>query len=203
LEALERRGQLNNTIFIFTSDNGGDIPGKKKQTPGTTQEIEPERQALEAGLALNGKWRGDKHTIYEGGFRVPLIVSYPAQLAGGVRSDAYVTTADFFATIAEMEGTKDLPETSAPDSFSFAHVLRDPTAPSKRPHTVLNDVQGRQALRFGKWKMIDAKVPNKADLDIELYDIEADPGETRDVAQKHPEVIEQGQKLLQAIRDAD
>jgi arylsulfatase A-like enzyme len=114
-----------------------------------------------------------------------------------------VTTADFFATVAELEGIKDLPETSAPDSFSFAHVLRDPTAPSKRPHTVLSDVQGRLALRFGKWKMMDAKVPNKADIPIELYDIEADPSETRNVAQKNSEIIEQGQKLLQAIRDAD
>ena len=203
LDALKRLGQLDNTIFIFTSDNGGDIPPRNKATREENQKIPPELQALEAGLELNGKWRGDKHTIYEGGFRVPLIVSFPEQLAGGVRSAAYVTTADFFATIAEMNGVKDLPETSAPDSFSFAHVLRDPKAPSKRPHTVLNDVKGRQALRFGKWKLIDTKVPNNKDLDIELYDIEADPSETRNVAHKHPEIIEQGTKLLESIRDVD
>jgi len=154
-------------------------------------------------VPARGKWRGDKHTIYEGGFRVPLIVSYPKQLAGGVRSAAYVTTADLFATIAEMHGIKDLPETTAPDSFTFAHVLRDPKAPSKRPHTVLNDAKGRQALRFGKWKMIDAKVPGSKDLSIELYNIESDPGESRNVAGKHPEIIAQGQKLLQTIRDAN
>lgn len=203
MDALQRRGQREETIFIFTSDNGGDIPPRNKAAPGKNKANPPELQALDAGLEINGKWRGDKHTIHEGGFRVPLIVSYPKQLAGGVRSPAYVTTADFFATIAEMQGIKELPENTAPDSFSFAHVLRDPKAPSKRPHTVLNDVKGRQALRFGKWKMIDAKVPGGHDLEIELYDIEADPGEQRNVAEKHPEIIAQGQKLLQAIRTAD
>ncbi|MFM7182619.1 MAG: sulfatase family protein [Verrucomicrobiales bacterium] len=202
MDALESRGQLADTVFIFTSDNGGDIPPKKKTALWQAKDNPPELQALEAGLEINGKWRGDKHTIYEGGFRVPLIVSYPKQISGGGRSPAYVSTADFFATIAEILGTKDLPENTAPDSFSFAHVLHDPKAPSKRPHTVLNDVKGRQALRFGKWKMIDAKVPDSKDLDIELYDIESDPSEQRDVANKHPETIAQGQKLLQAIRDA-
>lgn len=193
IRVLENSGQLENTIFIFTSDNGGDIPRKEPMKM-------PENQALEAGLEINGDWRGDKHTIYEGGFRVPFIVSYPAKFPGGVRSSAYITTADIFATVAELHDVSELPIEVAPDSFSFAHLLADPTAASKRPHAVLRDAPGRQALHFGKWKLIDSQLPDGSEKSLELYNLESDPGETEDVSKLNPDVVLQGKELLDLIR---
>ncbi|MEM1221383.1 MAG: arylsulfatase [Verrucomicrobiota bacterium] len=194
MAALEARGELDNTVFIFTSDNGGDIPNDKKYN-------RPEVQALEAGLDINGDWRGDKHMIYEGGLRVPLIVAYPQAVKGGLRSNAVVSTADLFATIAEIDGVQELPADTAPDSFSFARVLLDPKKPSDRQHLVMRDAQGRQALRFGPWKLIDDAVPGKKPKKVELYNLEQDPAETEDVSKQFPEVVAEGKKLLQAIRD--
>jgi len=193
VKALEETGQFDNTIFIFTSDNGGDIPQKAPMNM-------PENQAIEAGLKFNGDWREDKHTIYEGGLRVPFIVSYPAKVAGGVRSQAHVTTADIFATVAELNQVSDLPLEVAPDSFSFAHILADPSAATKRPHSVFRNAPGRQAIRFGEWKLIDATMPNGSEVPLELYNLEADPGETKDLSKTEPDVVRQGQELLQLIR---
>lgn len=195
MAALEARGELENTVFIFTSDNGGDIPNDTKYN-------RPEVQALEAGLDINGDWRGDKHMIYEGGLRVPLIVAYPRVVKGGLRSSAVVSTADLFATIAEIDGVSELPVDTAPDSFSFARVLLDVEKPSDRQHLVMRDAQGRQALRFGPWKLVDDVVPGKKSKKIELYNLEEDPGETADVSKQFPEVVAEGKKLLQSIRDA-
>ncbi|MEO0454327.1 MAG: sulfatase-like hydrolase/transferase [Verrucomicrobiota bacterium] len=193
IKALKEKGELENTIFIFTSDNGGDIPTKAPK-------IMPENQAIEAGLKINGDWRGDKHEIYEGGLRVPLIVSYPKVVQPGTKTSAFATTADLFATVAGMLGTDDLPETVAPDSISFSHVLSDPDAASKRVHGVFRNAPGQQALRFGKWKLIDSQLPNGTELTLELYDLEADPGETKNLSEDESDVVRQGQELLATIR---
>ena len=66
---LEERGIRENTIIIFASDNGGDIPKKK--------DVMPENFAINKGLQINGDYKGDKHTIWDGGFRIPFIVNYP------------------------------------------------------------------------------------------------------------------------------
>jgi arylsulfatase A-like enzyme len=197
LDVLEKRGLMEDTLFLFTSDNGGDIPAG--------DDLRPENQAIAAGLVINGHWRGDKHTIYEGGFRVPLIVSYPAAVNPGQRTDAFVTTADFFATLIDLVESKEAPPGTAPDSFSFAHVLLDPAAPTRRPHAVLRDVKGRQAIRFGPWKLLDNSLPSQPDarLTLQLFNIETDPGETEDVSARFPEVMATGRELLEAIRESD
>jgi len=195
MDALARRGQLDNTLFIFTSDNGGDLPEDSKQ---------PEIQAQAAGLAINGTLRGDKHTIYEGGLRVPLLVSWPEMLKPG-SSEALVTTADFFATITEfISGEGNLPDT-APDSYSFAGALREPGTTGIRPHAVFRDANGRKAVRFGPWKLIDNYFPNngKETGALQLYNLEDDPSEKRDLAKEQPEVVDQGEKLLKAITKTD
>jgi arylsulfatase A len=196
ITALEDEELFDNTIFIFTSDNGGDIPQGDK--------LRPENQAIAAGLSLNGDFRGDKHTIYEGGLRVPLIVSYPPKVKGARRTSAFVTTADLFATVMELVGRTQPEPGTAPDSYSFAPVLSDPDAPSKRPHGVFRDVNGRQAIRFGPWKLIDDSQPKQAEqkLKLELYNLESDPGEAKDVSAEHPEIVRKGKALLNAIRSA-
>lgn len=196
IDALAHRGLLENTLFIFTSDNGGDIPEEARR---------PERQAEAAGLAINGSLRGDKHTIYEGGLRVPLIISWPGHIPAAERTNAFVTTVDFFATVAEIvSGRVPAPNLAAPDSFSFAEVLRDPSAPSSRPHGVFRDVAGRQAVRFSDWKLVDSHRPRNPEHPepIELYNLADDPAESTNLAAAYPERVAAGRQLLQAIRDA-
>ncbi|MGA1238646.1 MAG: sulfatase family protein [Limisphaerales bacterium] len=191
MEALERRGLLDNTLFIFTSDNGGDVP----EDPAR-----PERQAQDAGLEINGTLRGDKHTIYEGGLRVPLIVSWPEAVTSG-SSETLVTTADVFATIVDITSADRPPRELAPDSYSFAEVLRNTNVTATRPHAVFRDVFGRKAVRFGPWKYIDNYFPNQGKRKglWELYHLEDDPSEEVDLSDAMPERVEQGQQLLQTI----
>jgi arylsulfatase A len=116
MEALDVRGLSDNTLFIFTSDNGGDIP---------TDPDRPEVQAQEAGLAANGSHRGDKHTIFNGGFAVPFVVRWPGNHEAGITSVGLVNTADIFATVAEaVSGKIPSPTKAAPDSFSFLPLLK-------------------------------------------------------------------------------
>jgi len=194
--ALEHRGMADNTLFIFTSDNGGDIP---------TDSDRPEVQAQMAGLELNGFHRGDKHTIYNGGFAVPFIARWPAKAARGQTSHGLVSTADIFATLSELVGGA-VPDSkiAAPDSFSFLHLLTNPNDGSKRPHAILRDARGRHALLFENWKYIDdalpaSEKPRNEDAK-ELYLLSKDPGESANVLDQHPEVVQRAQKILNAIR---
>lgn len=197
MEALEVRGLSENTIFIFTSDNGGDIP---------KDENRPEVQAQQAGLALNGRLRGDKHTIFNGGFAVPFIVKAVGSENAGTSSDGLVTTADIFATITEaVSGKTPPPNEAAPDSFSFLPLLKNPGGSSTRPHAVLRDAGGRHAVLFGDWKYIDDVLPDgkvvKGEDSRMLFNLKSDPSETADLINDHSEVADRALKLLSEIRE--
>ena len=191
MDALAEMGQLDNTLFIFTSDNGGDLPDDSNR---------PENQAHQAGLDVNGSLRGDKHTIYEGGLRVPLLISWPKVIPYGTR-DALVTSADFFATIAEIVSRETRLEGSAPDSVSFKANLLQPGEPGARKEAIFRDVFGRKAVRFGPWKLIDSYFPNRGEHDgeVELYHLEDDPTEANNLAGQHPEIVSSGYTLLEAL----
>jgi arylsulfatase A len=197
MQALEHRGLSDNTIFIFTSDNGGDIP---------TDPERPEVQAQSAGLAINGQLRGDKHTIFNGGFAVPFIVRWPGHHQEGTTSSGLVSTADIFATIADAVTGK-IPSSgmAAPDSFSFLPLLKSTNKTSARPHAVLRDAAGRQAVLFEQWKFIDGELPGGGlvkDKDPELlFNLKSDPGETTNVLDQFPEIAARARKLLHTIRN--
>jgi arylsulfatase A-like enzyme len=189
MAALERLGIADNTLVIFASDNGGDIP---------TDPSKPENLAIAAGLRINADLRGDKHTIYEGGLRVPFIVSLGKHLPGGSQTDAFITTADIFATVAELLEPEGGPKSVGMDSYSFARTLRDPSKQSLRTHAIFRDVSGRKAVRFGCWKLIDNYFPQEQARKgmIELFDLSKDPEEQRNVADQYPDIVEQGYSLL-------
>ena len=195
MNALETRGLSENTVFIFTSDNGGDIP---------KEDHRPEVQAQKAGLALNGDHRGDKHTIFNGGFAVPFIVRYPGNQEG-TSSAGLVSTADIFATVSEIvAGEVPAISEAAPDSFSFLPLLKDPSSESNRLHAVLRDVNGRHAVIFEDWKFIDDLLPagkriNEPNAEM-LFHLGSDPEESHNVIESHPEIAERGRKLLNKIR---
>jgi arylsulfatase A len=201
MDALAYAGVLENTLIIFTSDNGGDI--------GQVEE----KQAREAGLNNNGIFRGDKHTIWEGGFRVPFIARWPGQIQGGTVSDRMVNLVDVFATLQELVGGEVLsPKEAGPDSFSFYdELIGKRNVRSMRPHMVVNNVNGVIAIRKGPWKYIEgvAAAPLKpgarkflADqLEPQLYNLDKDIKETENRISDQADIYKDLKYTLDQIRE--
>lgn len=142
LEALERNGFKDDTLVIFTSDNGGVM----KYRPVDYPEIE--------GHRINGPLRGQKTTVYEGGVRVPYLVRWPGRIPAGTTEDTMIALTDHFATFAEYF-EKELGPKTAEDSFSFLGALldREQTTP-KRESLILDSYREMTAIRRGPWKLI-------------------------------------------------
>ena len=189
---LERKGIRDNTLIIFASDNGGDIPKKKGI-------VTPENFAVNKGLKINGDLRGDKHTIWEGGFKIPFIVNYPNTIDGNQTSDATVSTIDIYAFLADYIGNnKGIEKKDAPDSYSFKKVVENTSKAYKRPPLVHRDAQGRKAIRFDSWKYIEAKNENsKKETDkAQLFDLATDGAEAKNVVSEASKQTKKATKYL-------
>ncbi len=207
LEALEERGAAGNTLFVFTSDNGGVLPPENPQAKDRNPSV---RQAVEAGLQVNGDWRGRKHQIWEGGFRVPFLVRWPKYVPAASQCDRMIGLIDTYATIAEILGEPlPAPESAAPDSVSFLPVLRDPVAPNPRDSMIVHNARGVFAIRQGPWKYIEGKpsapVPaqqleRNPEYRPQLYHLQDDPGETKDMLDQFPNQAQRLAALLEKHR---
>ena len=195
LAAVDAAGIADNTLVIFTSDNG----------------CSPVAQIdkLEAqGHFPSAQYRGYKSDIWEGGHRVPFIVRWPARVTRGSRSDQTVCLTDFMATCAEVLGVK-LPGNAAEDSISILPALVGQAKKPLRDSVVNHSISGRFALRQGPWKLEIAPgsggwgAPNDFEAraaglpDIQLYDLSADPGETKNVQAEHPEIVARLRAVLE------
>lgn len=212
LDALDRAEMSENTLVLFTSDNGGlwhwwefraaDDGGKAPMTPRG-------QYVKDFGHQSNADWRGTKADIFEGGHRVPFLVRWPARIAGGQVSDALVELTDVFATVSEIveePGTG----TSGMDSFSFLSVLTEGEKKS-RPFAVHHSLAGMFALRLGDWKMIEGRgsggftrprnmAGEKGSPPGQLYDLGRDSRETTNRWADEPERIGRMFELLDQIR---
>lgn len=147
MDALQQQGMDQNTLVMFSSDHGpGPYAGNiLKATPGQIRQLEA------MGHFPSGPHRGYKFSVYEGGLRVPLIAHWPGVIPEGVTCDALVGLNDFMATFAELADV--VPEDDeAPDSISFAGLLRDPESEGARKNLVMQSV-GPYVVRDGKWKL--------------------------------------------------
>ncbi|MDD2599604.1 MAG: arylsulfatase [Kiritimatiellae bacterium] len=197
MEMLEKRGIADNTMVIFTSDNGpvyDDGYDDGTTVPTSTREVD-------RGHDASGPYRGGKYQIYEGGTRVPFIVSWPAKIKPG-KSAALITHTDFMLTFADLLGVK-LPEGAAPDSQNSLKALLGED-PKGNPYMVEEAVG--YALRHGDWKLVMESVRQKAGeekgaLKFKLYNLGNDIGEQHDVAANHPERVAQLSKILIRIKD--
>ena len=161
--ALEATGVLDDTVFIFTSDNGPEKSWK--------QRID------DFGHRSNGRYRGGKRDIYEGGHRVPFFVRWPGGIESpGRECDDLICQTDLLATFAEMLEEK-LPGNAGEDSQSFLSVLRDPSYEHARQPLISHSAKGRFAITDGHWKLVMAHGKDNE----ELYDLSLDHGETTDV----------------------
>jgi arylsulfatase A len=185
LAALDELGLAENSIVVFTSDNGslGDNPAPLGG------------DGLPLG-ASNGPLRGTKGTTWEGGQRVPGIVRWPGRIAPGRVSDEIVTAMDLYPTLARLCGAV-MPTDRTIDGRDIAPLwLTDATS---SPHEAffyywMNDLE---AVRSGRWKLHLAK---RGEAMTELYDLDADRGETIDLAQTEPDVVARLTALAEGAR---
>ena len=129
LDTLDRMEATDDTLVIFTSDNGGVL---------MTDGERPEAEAYRAGLRCNGKWRGRKHSIYEGGFRVPFIARWPGHVQAATVCDETINLVDMYATIAAViDQPVPADEEVAEDSFNVLPAMLGASPP--RATTILDD----------------------------------------------------------------
>lgn len=204
LATLDKMGATQDTLVIFTSDNGGVFKPENERLLQTT--------AYKAGLKVNGASRGGKHDVWEGGFKVPFIARWPGRVAAGSTSAQMVSVVDILATTAEIVGSP-LPakETGAEDSRSFLSVLSGSPQAKGREDMIVHSADGVFAIRKGRWKWIEGvpvdeikdgtRKAHKDQFRPQLYDTVADPAETKDVSAAHPEIVAELKDLLRRYRD--
>jgi arylsulfatase A len=202
LESLEEMNLTENTLVIFTSDNGASI------SRGNS--------AIQAGLKINGSLKGGKGMIWEGGVRVPFIARWPGKIAEGTVSNTMINcTVDIFATFFHLiNGKLPSPGQAGPDSFSFLNELYGNTSmkTNSRESMIVTNRLGIMAIRRGPWKYIEGKYPEKLpdnrkpanDLQAkpQLYNLDDDLGENYNLINKYPEIAAQLKQELNSIRSA-
>lgn len=171
LARLEELGLADDTIVFFTSDNG----------PAEEGGADP------AFFDSSGPYRGMKRDLYEGGIRVPMLAWGPGRVPSGVVSDQVWTMWDVLPTAAELAGTS-VP--SGIDGISMRDALTGGEPPQSHEYLYWEFYEqgSAQAVRMGNWKAV--RQPMGAG-DIELYDLSRDAGETKDVAEAHPDIVQE------------
>jgi arylsulfatase A-like enzyme len=192
-KALDEAGISDNTIVIFTADNG------HSHYTGL-------QDLLDAGHYPSGPYRGYKSEIYEGGHRVPLIVRWPGKVESGKSSTRLTSIDDIFATCAEVvDGNSTLPFDAAEDSFSFLGTLLQREDKIARTNIISHSRDGEFAYRNGPWKLV-FKLPGK-DLDssrgklalIELYNLDEDVSENNDLSETRSGMVSQLTEELKLV----
>ena len=202
METLDRLGMADNTIVIFTSDNGPEVDA-----------IVNMRKDHEHDGA--SPWRGIKRDNWEGGHRVPFLVRWPGKIAAGSVSDQMISLTDIMATAASIIGTA-LPTTAAEDSFDLLPTLQQKSREPVRPFLLMQGFRNQHSLviRKDNWKLMahqgsggnnyekSAKLKpfqlpnNAASAPAQLYDLTNDPGETTNLFFTHREKANELQDLL-------
>jgi len=204
LEALDQIGAKENTIVIFSSDNGPELYAYARDET--------------FGHWSSNPFRGLKRDIYEGGHHVPMLLRWPGLIEAGTVSEALLSQVDLVATLAAVVGYE-LPECAALDSFNFLPYLQGESANPPRQSHVHNTFENAYAIRSGKWLLINAEtgIHSRRDpeelarweerhdysgdsLPVELYDMENDPGQRNNLAGEYPDHVTELQALLNQIR---
>jgi arylsulfatase A len=190
LDALEKSGAAQNTLVIFTSDNGcAPYIG--------VHELESK------GHYPSGPLRGYKADAWEGGHRVPFIVRWPDVVKPGTVCSQLVYQADFLRTFADVWSVA-LPDHAGEDSFSLVPLFRGGDQPV-RQSAVSASIRGVPALRLGSWKYIPAPGSggwsggNEESQPVQLYNLADDLGETKNLASAMPQKVEEMSVLLETL----
>ncbi len=183
LQKIVDLGLAENTLVIFSSDNGPHLEGG----------ADPDY------FNSNGAFRGYKRDLYEGGIRVPAIAWWPGKIKAGTESDHLSAFWDLYPTLAELTGQE---VHDSVDGLSCLPVLTGDT--STREHEYLywefHEMNGKQALLKGDWKLVRLDVLVPGGMRTELYHLADDPGETKDIYGKYPEKLNELETLLTRCR---
>ncbi len=176
LKLLDELGIADNTVVVFTSDNGGQNGGADQ---GWT--------AMTDFFKNNGPFRGYKGSFYEGGIRIPFVVRWPGKIKAGTHNDLPCAFYDVLPTLAEIGGGK-----PAPDVDGLSLIPTWTSQGKQKQHDALyweHPARGgiSRAARQGRWKVVQ----NGPKQPAELYDLEADIGEKSNVAKDHSDVVTQ------------
>lgn len=182
LAAIDEAGIADNTLVIFTADNG------HSHYTGWPD-------LIAAGHLPSGPYRGHKGDIWEGGHRVPLVVRWPGKIEAGTSSGRLVSLTDLFATCADLL-EKPLPENGAEDSLSFLPDLLGKENKAGRTRAVNHSNMGEFAYRDGPWKLVYRMAEPNIERSrgkptvTELYRLDTDIAEEKNLAAQHPEIVE-------------
>lgn len=205
LDALDRLGFTQNTLVLFTSDNGGVFK------PFITDSLQT--KAFQAGLRVNGPLRGGKHNIWEGGFRVPFIVRWPGHAPAVTVCDEMVSLADLLATTAAILGEKLPPaDQAAEDSYNILPAILGASYNQPlRPDMIVHSADGVFAIRRGPWKYVEgipahdikpgSRKTRADEFRPQLYNLREDLAETKDLSAQHPQIVRELAALLDRYRD--
>jgi arylsulfatase A-like enzyme len=209
LDTLERLDLAKDTILIFTSDNGGNTHSM------TRSDAKNERRGAAADETVTSyrRWAGykpptnntplrdGKASIYEGGVRVPLIVRWPGRVRPGSESDAIVGCVDVFPTVLDLTGVP-RPAAQPCDGISWRPVLEERGGLDRDAYVIWYPTsRGGNAVYRDQWKLIRryAPQPEQPQVMHELYDLESDLGETRNLAPAMPEMVRQLETFIDRL----
>ena len=191
IDALERTGQRENTLILFLSDNGGQHSWHSN-TEYRGKYADKPHSVLGNNYPLRG-WKGD---LYEGGIRVPAIANWPGKLKPG-EADFPIHMSDWLPTLCELIGTETPPNQILDGRNIWPLFTGEKQVTDKRP--IYWKIRSHYAVREGNWKLLLNRNTSKA----ELYDLENDFRETRDLSETHPEKTAYLLKLLEGFKDGD
>jgi arylsulfatase len=181
ISELKKQGIYENTLIVFTSDNGPTYTGGV------------DANFFDSAKPFDNNYGRTKGFVYEGGIRVPLIASWPNTIKAGSKTNHISAFYDMMPTltdIAKIDAPKDT------DGISFRNTL---VGKNQQQHEFLYwefpSYQGQQAVRMGKWKAIRKNI-FKGNLDVELYNLEEDIKELNDVAKQFPSIVKQLERIM-------
>lgn len=193
--ALERCGFAENTLLIYTSDNGC------SRAAGISE-------LAKQGHAVSAHLRGSKADIWDGGHRIPFLVRWPGQVQAGATCGQTICLTDFFATMADLLAVE-VPPRTCEDSVSFLPALHGEPIETTRAGIVHHSFSGHFAYRSGPWKLVlaygsggwssptEKKAKQAGDPPVQLYQLEKDPSEQHNLAAAQPEQVQALLKQLE------
>ncbi|MEY4381424.1 MAG: hypothetical protein RJA92_804 [Bacteroidota bacterium] len=195
MDALQKAGIAQQTMIVFTSDNGASPSSDFKTLRA-------------AGHDVSAGFRGAKADIFEGGHRVPFIVKWPEHISPNTVSDKTISLTDFYATAASLLNEK-INSNEAEDSYSIMPLLTNKPNLYDRTNSIHHSIDGKFAIRSGNYKLIFARgsggwsAPTEAAAlkqqlpPIQLYDLKKDPAEKNNIADQNPQIVAQLTAVLE------